>query len=210
MVNVITASGKIVHDTAYDPTSLVREYINNTDPVYWMGICASRAGRESECVGSYFQSFRAELVDRLVRGLEWEVYNHSAVKGNAQAFIATCVPGWMNVVHISSVPPDATLVLEDPKNTGTVEVTWEQDKRGVPVDFVVLLAGPDRQNPSKTIVWTFFPGDPVTPSTIKRVIEVYSGDLGDDRAHTLDRHGTKILAHHAREVGVEWVKLKRR
>lgn len=194
---------------------VVQEAIENTDPVYWGQLCASRAEHDPAQAGSYFKSFEADHVNRLIRGcketgirpLLWAPYTHEAVKAPACCFIAPGVTNaFANIVHIDAVPSEAVLVFEDPKNTGMVEAVWEQESAGHRAGFVTLIIGPAPAEPHKMVVYTFHPGDPVAPSQVKRVVEVYDDDMQSTLA--VDRHRTYLRALEAKELGVSWVKMR--
>lgn len=173
---------------------IVRNAIENTPKEYWDKLCASRAGKEPEQAGSYFHGNRAS-VDQLIRHLTWEHYTHSAVKEPATAFIARCVGGYTNIVHIDSLG-ESMLRLEDPKNTGKVEAVLESPFGGYRVDHVVLLVGPSQEDSTKNVVWSFFPGDPVSPSQVGRSFDV-------------DPHGQIVTTKLAKMMGIEWVKIRK-
>lgn len=174
-------------------TNVVRTAIENTPREYWDKLCRTRARGDALQAGSYLP-FHAGQVDRLMKELEWEAYTHAAVKAPATAFIAAHVFGVMNVIHIDQVPQGETLSFEDPKGLGKLECVWRtnrtpQQMNEASVDFVVAIVGPD--SAGKDIVYTFHPGDPVSPS------ELTNADL----------LSLAVTPHEAKGLGVEWVKV---
>lgn len=189
-----------VQNVITDPTLVVREAIKNTPIEYWRKICASRSETDPAHAGSFFKHFPPIAVSTFIEDLEWEPYSHVAVQAPTRAFIATSTPiGMMGVIHISTIPEKTNLIFEDPKETGKVEATWTTGRGAVPIDFTVILLGIHPET-GKDVVFTFFPGDPVSPSQVQRHVELMDGPF--------DRHGTNIRADLAKELGVEWVKLK--
>lgn len=177
--------------------TFVKNAIRNTPSSYWEKLCRTRAGSDPECEGSRFPRRTHEQVDKLIRQLVWEPYTHSAVKEPAQAFIARSIPGLeLGVTRLGDIPDNAELVFSDPKDTGKVELVWNNPPASArpKVDFVVMLVGPDDHpvhgESPRNVVWTFFPGDPIQPSTILN----------------LDNHGS-TNKEHAAELGIEWVKV---
>ncbi len=81
---------------------------------------------------------------------------------------------------------DDEVELVDPKGTGKVEGVVRRSGTFPQVDHTVILLGPGDEG---EIVWTFFPGDPVRPSSVPS-----------------SRAGT-VTATEARRLGLEWVKL---
>lgn len=179
----------------------VRAAIKNTqelEPDHWLNTCASRAGAHPLRAGSFFPRLTAENLEELITQMEWEPYSHSAVKEPATAFMAVHCPGVMGVTRLADIPdeePLGALRFDDTKDTGQVSLVWHTDLPGVKVDFTVLLVGPRSPEDSTPIVWSFFPGDPVSPSDVPR------------HAGGVDRHGLVVDKREACALGVEWVKL---
>lgn len=201
-------------------TEVVRAALRSTDPEYLDRMYAMRAGESPERMGSYFPGVGPDGVRTLIESLEWAPYTHPAIEEPAQGFIASDVPGRMNMVHIDDLPEAADLEVSDPKNTPTKEcevVLRGSENKGRRVTHVTLLIGPSE---GRTVVWTFFPGDPVKPSAIPRHGECLrcegtgremDGERGPCLAcegeKAVDRHGRIVSKSQAKRLGVEWVKL---
>lgn len=119
---------------------------------------------------------------------EWEVYAHPAVQAPAVTFRAP-IPGMFGMVRLDSLDPDACVMLEDAKHTGQVTPVIPGAPE-VEVDFTTILLGEDE---GKEIVFSFFPGEPVRPSTVP--------------ATGLMSHGTLVAVARAIALGLEWAKL---
>lgn len=180
-----------------NPTEIVREAIEATDPVYWKRLCASRAGADPTCAGSYYPRYRENDVDRFIRLLEWEHYTHAAVDAPVMAFLARQAKGFTNIEPIGLNYTGKTLKLEDPKDTGFVEAVLEGDEEGMEVDFTVIIIG--TASTKKNVVFTFHPGDPIRPSKVKRLKEVSDG-------LTVDLNNASIREDRAQQFGFEWMK----
>ncbi len=193
------------------PTDIVRQAIKNTIetmPTHWQELCASRSKGNAKQAGSYFH-FDEKRVGGFIQELEWEHYTHSSIKEPATGFIARSVFGTMNVVSIQDrcMVPSTKIIFEDPKSTGKVEgVTEDPDIVGIRTEFAVLLVGPSPLNNEQNVVYTFHPGDPIPPSTVERYFEFFNPDTS--RFERVDRHGTSTTAIMAKEMGVQWVKVR--
>lgn len=206
-------------------TTVVRDAIKNTPQDYLMKTYAMRAGlaeqggHNPERAGSYFPRFKPSGVKNLISTVVWEPYTHPNIQEPAQGFIARSFPSRMGMVHIEDVPADVTLVLSDPKDTGKVECIWKgaPANKGHKVDFLVALVGPGDNG--KDVLWTFFPGDPIHPSTVERqqpCSHCNGGgtELDGERGPCLRCDGTKVEdlegalvdRERAKALGIQWVK----
>lgn len=193
-------------------TETVRAAIANTDSDYWTKLCRTRAEMIPGAIedmpllnpdreGSFFADATPADVDALMREAEWIEYEHEAVQRPARAFRAD-ITGRVGMVPmmavIESVGP---LEWRDPKGTGKVECTWvlpatEHAKRLRRVEHTFIIIGPSHAE--MPCVWTFHPGEPVTPSRVER----YPSGLPEH-----DRHGQRVTWEAARRCGAEWAKL---
>lgn len=146
-----------------DATTRVQEAWMATPAVHQRRCLAQRADGPQRA-GSYFPGAVPEEVESLLMLAGWEEYSHPAVQSPAVAFKAM-IPGIVDLVPLADlIDPSHEVMLLDPKGTGSVEACVRlSDSSGVPVEFTVALLGPGDDG---EIVWTFFPGDPIRPSTI--------------------------------------------
>lgn len=152
----------------------------------YLGSCLLQRNPGASAAGSRFLS-TLSLDD--LQGAAWEEYSHGAVKAPAVAFKAP-IRGRFGLIRLSDLSPEAMVTLRDPKNTGNVEAVTE-GVLGPEVDFTVLLLGPSRES-GEEVVWTFFPGEPIMPSSVK------TEEYGD---------GTKVSVANALALGLEWAKV---
>lgn len=118
----------------------------------------------------------------------WEEYPSCPnLMSGCTAFINKDIGGELGIVPLSSLPPDAKVVLDDSKGTGFVSATVK-GQRGHHVDFVVAILG---QEQGKEVLFTFHPGNPCVPSSVK--------------AEGL--HGKTVTAREAMDLGLETAKI---
>lgn len=119
-------------------------------------------GPESE--GSVFKT---PQTPESLQAATWEYFNHPAVMSPAVAYRAN-IPGYFGVVNLEELPPETPVETtlghkgEDPFVSVLVEPKYVPDNL-VEADYTTILLGPE--DDGEYIVWTFFPGPPVLPST---------------------------------------------
>ncbi len=124
-----------------------------------------------------------------IRDAAWEAYSHPQVAAPAVAFRAP-LRGRFGLVRLDSLQSETAVVLDDRKATGQV-MPVVSGVMGPEVDFTVLLLGPDRET-GKEVVWTFFPGEPISPSSVPA-----AGNAG-----------RQVTAAEAIGLGLEWAKIE--
>lgn len=146
-----------------DASSIVRSAIERTKdmPHFQKTFITRNPGPNSE--GSTFKE--PQTLESLAAA-NWSPYNHPEIKAPAMGYRAD-IPGMMNLVKLSEVEPETPIKMELGHKGETKFVTVllspkDLGQSGTPVDHTVILLGPGESGP---IVWTFFPGDPVAPST---------------------------------------------
>lgn len=157
----------------------------NSDKEY-MKKCLLQRNPGPEALGSRFLS--EQTIESLC-ALEWEELSHPDVQAPAVAFQAK-LPGLFGMAQIEGLASGTVLTLDDRKGTGFLTPTIE----GIPfreTEVVTLLVGPGDQGEE---VWTFFPGLPVKPSTLK--VEKFFD------------HGTEITKEDAMDLGLVWAKIE--
>jgi hypothetical protein len=101
-----------------------------------------------------------ELESKLL-GTDWVETTHEELKQGSRLFKGY-LPGYLGIIDIEDVSNEGKLKVLDPKKTGKVSVGIE-GKRGPLVDTTYLITGVSN---GITCMWTFHPGEPITPSTI--------------------------------------------
>ncbi len=151
-----TKTGRVT-STDLALTERIRRAFDAAGP--YLDACLAQRNPGPSALGSTF--LLPETRDTLLETL-WEPYTHPEVAAPAVAFKAG-IPGYLGVVPLASLDMLTPVRLEDPKGTRFLEAVVELE-RGPRVDFTILLLGPSRSDPAVETLWTFFPGEPVSPS----------------------------------------------
>jgi len=165
-------------------TERVRQALDATPKDYMSRMLSTRTpdGR----MGSYFETVNGKIattaaVAEAIKGLEVKPYNPMDANGNpiikppARAFQAELPGGRMGMVSLDSLPQGAKLSLVDPKGTGnwSLAVT-DATAVGDKTNKVTFIVGPDTdasgKPTGKEIMWTFHPGDAVSPSPVNDAV----------------------------------------
>lgn len=128
-----------------------------------------------------------ELTQALVTA-NWEKYSHPAVMAGTEAFITKDIRGQLGMIGLADLPADAVVTLDDRKATGQVSCVVK-GVRGQSVDFTVIILG---QHEGEEVVFTFHPGDPVSPSQVQ-------AEPG--------MHGQQVAVSEAQGMGLEMAKI---
>ena len=114
--------------------------------------------------GSIVVGFESpEELERALVTAKWEEYSHEAVMTGCDAFVTKDIRGQFGIIDLVDLPADAVVTLDDRKDTGMVSCTVE-GVRGRDVDYTVIILGTEQD---EEVVFTFHPGDPVSPSQIQ-------------------------------------------
>ena len=110
-----------------------------------------------------------------LKSANWKPANDPAIQSPGEGFVAP-ISGMLGIAKLDELPQTARVLLR-PAHKGQAKIREGEFAGQVPaevaanltddqrtqVDFTTLIIGPDRENPEKTVVWTFFPG----PATFK-------------------------------------------
>lgn len=146
-------------------TQRVRAAIENTRrviPDYFWKMLKKRSQVEGG-VGSVYPA-TAEELERELLSRSWYLYEHNKIAAGCTGGF-TRMPGLLGIVELSSLPVTSKFTLRDIKDTGSCELVVEGST--VPrreVGFTVIMLGKHGQD---EVVFTFHPGDPITPSQVK-------------------------------------------
>jgi hypothetical protein len=184
---------------------------NNTSPRYkecLFHMRAKRAGRN----GPFFNYLSPEKIQEMAAKAYWEPYTHPKVPAGQQALMAPGWPGRLGVMRLEDVPAELIQLIAVRGVTNAVEAVFTGARGKEPkVDHTVALIG---LGPHRTpMLYDIFPGDPVSPSQIKRYAECSRcrgygagcprcGDLGVE-----DRDGLVASKDVLTQEGIEWVRL---
>lgn len=168
----------------------IQNAINNTKtaaPGYFEKTLAQRAGLDKMACGSVYEGVTASELEQKLLSLEWETYTHPAIQSGSSAFKAG-MPGRLGVIELATMPADTKVTLDDRKNTGTVSAVVE-GIRGPQVDFTILILGMEK---GIEVVFTFHPGEPVSPSKVQA---------------SPGMHGKKVTVAEALALGLKTAKI---
>jgi hypothetical protein len=164
----------------------VKQAIDNTSPAYMESLIKTRTpeGR----LGSYFETVgdgkiaTPESLREAIRGAKIVPFDpvdasgKQIIKPPARGFSAEIPGGRLGMVNLDSLPPGTKLSLVDPKGTGSWSLAVVDGSiRGEETNRVTFIIGPDEVNgkpTGKEAIWTFHPGDPVSPSPVNDQVVV--------------------------------------
>jgi hypothetical protein len=122
----------------------------------------------SESEGSTF--LEAQSPESLMDA-KWSEYNHPDVKAPAVAFRAD-IAGYFGIIELKDIDPETPIeIVKAHKGAETPDgsaieaacIVSRSDVSRPRSDFTTILLGPGGD---KEIVWTFFPGPPIAPSSM--------------------------------------------
>jgi hypothetical protein len=133
-------------------------------------------GPESE--GSTFN--RRQTPQSLMKA-KWAPFSHPSIQAPAVGYSAP-ISGTMNLIKLTDLDPDTPVKMVLGHKGETPFVTALLSPRdigiaGTPVDHTVILLGPGDDG---NIVWTFFPGDPIQPSSTEPSRETRAAKTVED------------------------------
>ena len=153
-------------------TKHIEQAFDNTDSGY-MSKSLEQRNPGPASAGSTFDSFTT-FED--LKFANWKPANDPAIQAPGQGFITNQFGGTLGITEIDTLPMTQMVVLQ-PAHKGQAKIREGEHKGKCPaecaavlsksqlkkVDFTTLIIGPDRADPNKLTVWTFFPG----PATFK-------------------------------------------
>ena len=155
-------------------------------PEYWAKCVAQRSKAAS--AGSFYD-LTAEEINAALDDSLWCEMKHPSIMAGCTAY-ATLIPGGhYGLVDIATLPDDAVLTCEDRKGTGMVSLTIHLEKDQAPkTDETWLIVGEDN---GQQVVFTFHPGEPVSPSVTK--MDAVPGTMTKQQALALGFNKAKIV-----------------
>lgn len=151
---------------------LIEEAFDNTDESY-MESSLKQRNPGPDAAGSTFEE---QTTYHDLKFASWIPANDPAIKEPAEGFVTKLFGGLLGITKLETLPQDMTVVLQ-PAHGGKAKIRDGEfagmnpaecaavltNGQRMKVDFTTLIIGPDRADPSKITVWTFFPG----PATFK-------------------------------------------
>jgi hypothetical protein len=152
---------KIIHD-AFD----------NTDQDYMEASLKQR----NPGPGSAGSTFNGYTTFEDLKFAQWEPANDPAIQAPAEGYKTDQFGGLLGIARLDGLPQGMKVVLQ-PAHGGKAKIAAGEyagqnpaecaaslsSSQRMAVDFTTLIIGPDRSDPNKQVVWTFFPG----PATFK-------------------------------------------
>jgi hypothetical protein len=134
---------------------------------HFIGALRTR-NQSSESEGS---TFKEEQTAKSLKNADWKPYEHPDVKAPAVAFRAP-IKGYFGIIELKDIDPETPVrIVKAHKGAETPDGTPIEAACIVPAskvprpesNFTTILLGPGGD---KEIVWTFFPGPPIAPSSM--------------------------------------------
>lgn len=147
-----------------DSSDVVKAAIENTlgMPHFEAAFRTRNPSPESE--GSTFLEGQAQTPESLASA-KWEAYDHPEIKSPATAYRAN-IPGYFGILDLSELDPltPVQIVREHKGTTDKAACIIPASGTERPkTDFTTIILGPSDKG---LIVWTFFPGPPIQPSSM--------------------------------------------
>jgi len=150
------------------------EATKSTAPAYYSSMFNQRL---LGGLGSVFPFTDASVLEAVLLSADWEEVTHPNVKAPCRCFRAT-IPGYLGIVPLRELPKGTKLVADDNKDTGFVELTARMPRR-VKTDVTYAIIGKEGDT---EIVFTFHPGEPITPSTVSTTVLPAGTEISVDEA----------------------------
>ena len=150
----------------------IQDAFDNTDQAYMEASLKQR----NPGPGSAGSTFNSKTTFEDLKFAQWEPANDPAIQAPAEGYKTDQFGGLLGIARLDSLPQNLRVVLQ-PAHGGKATIRDGEyagqnpaecaasltDGQRMAVDFTTLIVGPDRTDPNKTVVWTFFPG----PATFK-------------------------------------------
>jgi len=150
----------------------IQEAFDNTDQDYMEASLKQR----NPGPGSAGSTFNGYTTFEDLKFAQWEPANDPAIQAPAEGYKTDQFGGLLGIARLDGLPQGMKVVLQ-PAHGGKAKIAAGEyagqnpaecaaslsSSQRMAVDFTTLIIGPDRSDPSKQVVWTFFPG----PATFK-------------------------------------------
>lgn len=147
--------------------TIIQQAFDNTDTSY-MEASLKQRNPGPGSAGSTFDHFTT-MED--LKTARWEKSNDPAIQAPGMGFTSSQFGGLLGITKLESLPQDMPVVIQ-PAHGGRAMIRDGEfkgqnpaecaanlsDAQRMKVDYTTLIIGPDREDPSKSVVWTFFPG----------------------------------------------------
>ncbi len=150
----------------------IQQAFDNTDSSYMEASLKQRNPGPGSAGSTFFETTTFEDL----KFADWQPANDDAITAPAEGFTTNQFGGLLGITRLENLPQDMTVVLQ-PAHGGKAKIRGGEydgqnpaecaailtDSQRMAVDFTTLIIGPDKVDPAKKVVWTFFPG----PATFK-------------------------------------------
>ena len=151
---------------------IIQDAFDNTDKDYMKASLKQR----NPGPGSSGSTFDNYTTSEDLKFAQWVPANDPAIKAPAEGYKTSQFGGLLGIARLDELPQDTKVVLQ-PAHGGKAKIADGEyagqnpaecaaslsASQRMAVDFTTLIIGPDRSDPNKQVVWTFFPG----PATFK-------------------------------------------
>ena len=139
-----------------------RKNIREIAPGYWEATVASRTAETA--VGSFFKFPKVEEVLFEQHLQDWEEYPECPGLLPGCAAFKLQIKGYLGVIPLESLDDAQELRVVDNKGTGVAKLLAPKEVSPQEVDLAVCILG---EEDGREVIFTFHPGDPIPPDTIK-------------------------------------------
>lgn len=143
-----------------------KEVFANTDPSYMESSLLQRNPGPKSAGSTFLTPITIEDLSTA----DWKPAEDEAIRPPAQGFV-TNIPGLLGIAELDKLNQNKKVVIQ-PAHKGKAIIkggvfdgqvaaecaTNLKDSEKSSQDFTTLIVGPDRNDPNKLVVWTFFPG----------------------------------------------------
>lgn len=187
----------------------IAQAFDNTDASY-MSKSLEQRNPGPNSAGSTFHT-PVTLED--LKGANWEPSKDPAIQSPGIGFEAP-ISGMLGITKLENLDQNRKVAFR-PAHKGQAKIREGEFAGQVPaevvanlseserenVDFTTLILGPDRQDPEKTVVWTFFPG----PATFK-FKEIPFSHLQEKFGYSSDETTITVTVKEAMALGFNYCK----
>lgn len=187
----------------------IEQAFDNTDP----GYMAKSIEQRNPGPNSAGSTFHTSVTADDLKYANWEPANDPAINPPGQGFVAP-ISGMLGIAKLDTLSPSKKVAFQ-PAHKGQSKIregefagqcpaecatNLSEDEREQ-VDFTTLIIGPDRSDPEKTVVWTFFPG----PATFK-FKEIPFTHLQEKFGYSEDEKQIIVTVEEAMALGFKYCK----
>ena len=135
--------------------------LKSIDPTYFNSMLEQRlSGAGAGSIVS--DCYTVDVMEAKLRNASWIPHQHPALVEGTVGFETTDITGYYGIYNLNELHPSKLVTLDDRKNTGNVSAIVHGGLGNFTRYTMIILGKED----DKEIVFTFHPGEPVSPSTV--------------------------------------------